>query len=108
MKNPPHPGELVGTNLEALGVSMKDAAKALGISRQRLHYVIVGRSSITPEMAVRLELALGSTAATWLGMRMTYDLARIQAKASSLKVTRLVPAGAMATKPELSTTIIGR
>ena len=47
---------------------------------------------ITPEMAVRLEKALGSTADTWLGMQMNYDLAQIQAKASSLKVTRLAPA----------------
>jgi antitoxin HigA-1 len=92
MKNPPHPGELVGDNLEALGVSVTDAAKALGISRQQLHNVIAGRYGITPEMAVRLEKALGSTADTWLGMQMNYDLAQIQAKASSLKVTRLAPA----------------
>ena len=92
MKNPPHPGELVGDNLEALGVSVTDAAKALGISRQQLHNVIAGRYGITPEMAMRLEKALGSTADTWLGMQMNYDLAQIQAKASSLKVTRLAPA----------------
>ena len=70
MKNPPHPGELVGDNLEALGVSVTDAAKALGISRQQLHNVIAGRYGITPEMAMRLEKALGSTADTWLGMQM--------------------------------------
>ena len=92
MKNSPHPGQLVGDNLEALGVSVTDAAKALGISRQQLHNVIAGRYGITPEMAVRLEKALGSTADTWLGMQMNYDLAQIQAKASSLKVTRLAPA----------------
>ena len=90
MKNPPHPGELVGDNLAALGVSVTDAAKALGISRQQLHNVIAGRYGITPEMAVQLEIALGSTADTWLGMHMTYHLAQIQAKASVLKVTRLV------------------
>jgi addiction module HigA family antidote len=92
MKNPPHPGELVGDNLEALGVSITDGAKALGISRQQLHNVIAGRYGITPEMDMRLEKALGSTADTWLGMQMNYDLAQIQAKASSLKVTRLAPA----------------
>ena len=43
MKNPPHPGELVGDNLAALGVSVTDAAKALSISRQQLHNVIAGR-----------------------------------------------------------------
>ena len=73
-------------------MSVTDAAKALGISRQQLHNVIAGCYGISPEMAVRLEKALGSTADTWLGMQMNYDLAQIQAKASSLKVTRLAPA----------------
>jgi len=92
MKNPPHPGELVGDNLDELGVSVSDAAKALGISRQQLHNVIAGRYGITPEMAMRLEKALGSTADTWLRMQMNYDLAQLRAKAASLKVKRLIPA----------------
>jgi len=92
MKNPPHPGELVGDNLDQLGVSVSDAAKALGISRQQLHNVIAGRYGITPEMAMRLEKALGSTADTWLRMQMNYDLAQLRAKAASLKVKRLIQA----------------
>jgi len=92
MKNPPHPGELVGDNLDELGVSVSDAAKALGISRQQLHNVIAGRYGITPEMALRLEKALGSTADTWLRMQMNYDLAQLRAKGASLKVKRLIPA----------------
>ena len=92
MKNPPHPGELVGDNLDELGVSVSDAAKALGISRQQLHNVIAGRYGITPEMAMRLEKALGSTADTWLRMQMNYDLAQLRAKGASLKVKRLIPA----------------
>ena len=51
MKNPPHPGELIGDNLTELGVSISAAAKALGITRQQLHNLISGRSGITPEMA---------------------------------------------------------
>jgi addiction module HigA family antidote len=90
MKNPPHPGEIVADNLAELGVTIKDAADALGVTRQQLHKVISGRSSITPEMAVRLEKAIGSTADTWLRMQMHFDLARIQRTA--LKVRSLVPA----------------
>ena len=90
MKNPPHPGELIGDNLDELGVTVSDAAKALGISRQQLHNVIGGRYAVTPEMAVRLEKALGSTADTWLRMQMNYDLARIRKQA--LNVKRLIPA----------------
>jgi addiction module HigA family antidote len=85
MKNPPHPGELIGDNLDELGVTISDAAKALGISRQQLHNVIAGRNAVTPEMAVRLEKALGSTADTWLRMQMNCDLAQVRARTSSLK-----------------------
>jgi addiction module HigA family antidote len=51
MKNPPHPGELIGDSLKELGVSISKAARGLGITRQQLHNVIAGRSAITPEMA---------------------------------------------------------
>ncbi len=92
MKNPPHPGELIGDTLEELGVSITEAARALGVTRQQLHKIIAGRSGITPEMAFKLEKAIGSTADTWLRMQVNYDLAQIRARASSIKVKRLAPA----------------
>ena len=84
MKNPSHPGSLIKSDLDELGLSVVEAAKALGISRQQLDSVIAGRAGVAPEMAVRLEKALGSTADTWLRMQMS--------QGSSRKVTRLVPA----------------
>jgi addiction module HigA family antidote len=69
MKNPCHPGALIKADIDALGLSVVDAAKGLGISRQQLHSVIAGRAGVTPEMAVRLEKALGSAAGTWLRMQ---------------------------------------
>ena len=78
MKNPPYPGVIVADNLAELGVTIKDAAEALGVTRQQLHKLISGRSGITPEMAVRLEKAVGSTADTWLRMQIDYDLAPIR------------------------------
>ena len=90
MKNPPHPGELIGDHLAELGVSISEAARGLGITRQQLHNLIAGRSAIRPEMAVRLEKALGSTADTWLRMQMNHDLAQIRGRAS-IKVKRLAP-----------------
>ncbi len=85
MKNPLHPGELIGDNLEELGISITDAARGLGITRQQLHNLIAGRSGITPEMAVKLEQALGSTADTWLRMQMNYDLAQVRKRAIKVK-----------------------
>ena len=70
MKNPPHPGELIGDNLTELDVSIVEATKALGITRQQLHNLIAGRSAITPEMAAKLEMEIGGTAAAWLRMQM--------------------------------------
>jgi len=91
MKNPVHPGELVGDSLDELGMSIVEAARGLGITRQQLHNIIAGRSAITPEMAVRLEKALGSTADTWLRMQMNYDLAQIRKRPSAIKVKRFGP-----------------
>ena len=91
MKNPSHPGSLIKADIDELGLSVVEVAKALGISRQQLHSVIAGRAGVTPEMAVRLEKALGSTADTWLRMQMNYDLAQVRGRASEIKVKRLVP-----------------
>ncbi|MFZ0946165.1 MAG: HigA family addiction module antitoxin [Syntrophobacteraceae bacterium] len=91
MKNPIHPGELVKACLDDLGLSVAEAAKGLGITRQQLHNVIAGRSSVTPEMAIRFEKAFGSTADTWLRMQMNYDLAQMRKRASRITVERLTP-----------------
>src|SRR5215475_14033480 len=87
MKNPPRPGELVGDILAELGVSLDEAAEALGVTSGDLRDVITGRTPISAEMAVRLEKALGSTAGAWLRMQDNYDLAHIEA--SSIEVRRL-------------------
>jgi addiction module HigA family antidote len=91
MKNPAHPGELIRETLEELGVSISDAANALGVTRQQLHNVVAARSDITTEMALRLEKALGSTADTWLRMQVNYNLAKARKKTSNLKVKRIEP-----------------
>lgn len=91
MKNPAHPGELVKTCLDDLGLSVAEAAKALGVTRQQLHNVIAARSGITPEMAIRFEKAFGSTADTWLRMQMNYDLSQVRRRASGIVVERLTP-----------------
>jgi addiction module HigA family antidote len=90
MKNPPHPGELIGDTLDDIDVLIVDAAKGLGITRQQLHNLIAGRSGTTPEMAVKLEKAIGSTADTWLRMQMNYDLAQVRER--TINVKRLEPA----------------
>ncbi len=66
MHNPLHPGEIVKTLcLEPLSVSVTDAAKALGVSRKTLSAILNGRAGISPEMAVRLSIAFGTSAESW-------------------------------------------
>lgn len=78
MHSPPHPGGLIRDDLEALEVTVAEGAKALGVTRSQLYRVIRGESSISPEMAVRLEAVLGSTADQWLRLQNAHDLARMR------------------------------
>lgn len=98
MKNPAHPGRLLGDDLEALGLTVAKAAKGLGVTRQQLYNVINTRSGVTAEMAVRLEQAIGGTADGWLGMQQAYDLAQIRQRKNKLKLKRLSPKVPMATE----------
>jgi addiction module HigA family antidote len=89
MKNPPHPGRSIrNACLEPLGLSVTDAAKLLGVTRQALNNVINGKSGISAQMAIRLTKAFGSTADTWLRMQMAYDLAQAMKNESKIKVQR--------------------
>ncbi len=75
MHNPPHPGEIIkGLWLDPMGVSITKAAKAMGVSRKTLSKIINKQGRVTPEMAIRLSLALGSSPESWLGHQTAYDL----------------------------------
>lgn len=91
MKNPAHPGRLIKNELDEMGISVADAAEALGVTRQQLYNVINGKSAVTPEMAVRLEQGIGSTADTWLKMQTAYDLAQVRLRRDEIKVKKLAP-----------------
>jgi addiction module HigA family antidote len=92
MKNPPHPGEhLRFDHLEPLGLSVTEAARKLGVTRQTLNNLVNGASGISPEMAIRLSRAFGGHPEVWLGMQMAYDLAQAMRKASGIKVQRVTP-----------------
>ncbi|PON16425.1 addiction module antidote protein, HigA family [Candidatus Entotheonella serta] len=92
MKNPPHPGRLIrDACLEPLGLSVTDAAQILGVARKSLSAVLNEKSAISPEMAIRLEKAFGSTADAWLQMQTAYNLAQARKHEDDIHVTRYVP-----------------
>jgi addiction module HigA family antidote len=75
-----------------LGLSVTAGAKILGVTRQALNNVVNGKSGISPQMAIRLRKAFGSTEETWLRMQLAYDLAAARKKESKIRVRRqLVP-----------------
>jgi addiction module HigA family antidote len=89
MKNPAHPGRIVRSAcLEPLGLSVTAAAEVLGVTRQTLNNVIHGKSGISPQMAIRLSKAFGSTPETWLRMQLAYDLAQARKFEGKIKVCR--------------------
>jgi len=84
MKSPAHPGRLINSSLEELGLSVAQAAESLGVSRAQLHRVIAGDSALSPEMALRLEVVIGSTADHWLRIQAAYDTAQVRARAGEI------------------------
>ena len=91
MYNPPHPGEIIkGLWLDPMGASITEAAEAMGISRKTLSKVVNGRGRVTPEMAVRLSIALGSSPESWLGHQAAYDLWHVEQNREQLEVVPLM------------------
>jgi addiction module HigA family antidote len=90
MHNPPHPGEILKPLcLEPLGLSVTDAAAALGVSRKTLSAILNGRAGISPEMAVWLSIAFDTTAESWLNQQTQFDLWHAEQSRKQLRVTRL-------------------
>ncbi len=90
MLNPPHPGRIVRQEcLEPLGLNVTDGAKALGVSRVALSELVNERRGISPEMAIRLSKAFGSTPEVWAGLQLDYDMAQAQKTAGRIKVKRI-------------------
>jgi addiction module HigA family antidote len=93
MLNPPHPGEVIRELcLEPLGLSVTAAAQSLGVTRKTLSALLNGHTGISPEMALRLSMAFGGSAESWLQQQVLYQLAQVRKKADSLNIQRLVAA----------------
>jgi len=98
MYNPPHPGEIIkGLWLDPCGVSITDAAQAMAISRKTLSKIVNGRGRVTPEIAVRLSIALGSSAESWLAHQAAYDLWQLEQHPDNARVKPLFTSAPAAT-----------
>jgi len=90
MHNPPHPGDVLKELcLKPMGLTVTEAATALGVSRKTLSSILNGRAGISPEMAVRLSIAFDTTAESWLNQQVQYDLWKAERKRRKLRVKPL-------------------
>ena len=90
MHNPPHPGEVLrDLCLKPMRLTVTQAAAALGVSRKTLSSILNARAGISSEMAVRLSLAFGTTAESWMNQQVQYDLWHAERKRNKLRVARL-------------------
>lgn len=91
MARPAHPGHFVRMEIvEPLGLTVTDAAKALGVTRPALSALLNGRAALSPEMALRIEKAFGPKMDTLLRMQTAFDAAKIREREKDIKVIRYV------------------
>ena len=90
-KNPAHPGGFVKSEIvEALELSVTDAAKVLGVTRPALSALLNERAALSSEMALRIEKAFGVSMDTLMRMQNSYDIAQARRRAGEIKVVRFV------------------
>lgn len=89
MKEPTHAGEILREAIADLELSVTQAAQVLNVARPTLSNLINGRADLSPEMAVRLSKAIGSTPGFWMRLQMNYDLAEVQRRADAIVVNPL-------------------
>lgn len=90
MKNPPHPGEFIRTEIvEPAGLTVTAAAAALRVSRPALSSLLNGRADLSGEMALRFEKAFGVKMDTLMRMQASYDIARTRKRENEIHVRRV-------------------
>ncbi len=86
MKSPPHPGRTIRYDcVEALGLTIAEAAEHLQMDEETLAAICECRAPITADIAIRFEMAFGSTADFWLRLQAAHDLAQARKTACEIK-----------------------
>ena len=94
MKNPPHPGDFIRTEIIApAGLTVTAAAAARQVSRPTLSSLLNGKASLSGNMALRIETAFGVKMDTLLRMQASYDIAQTRQRENQIHVRRVHPLG---------------
>ena len=91
MKNPPHPGDFIRTEIiKPAGLSVTAAAEALHVSRPALSSLLNGKADLSGDMALRIEKAFGPKVDLMLRVQAAYDAAQVRKRAKEIKIKRYV------------------
>jgi len=90
MKNPPHPGDFIRTEIvEPAELTVTAAAAALKVSRPALSSLLNGKASLSGEMALRIEKAFGVRMETLMRMQSSYDIAQTRKREGKIRLRRI-------------------
>ena len=90
MKNPPHPGDFIRTEIiEPAGLSVTTAAIALQVSRPALSNLLNRKADLSGDMALRIEKAFGVKMDTLMRMQSSYDIAQTRKRENQIRVPRI-------------------
>jgi addiction module HigA family antidote len=90
MKNPPHPGDFIRSEIvEPAGMSVTAAAQALRVSRPALSSLLNGKADLSGDMALRIEKAFGVKMDTLMRMQASYDIAQTRKREKKIHVQRV-------------------
>ena len=90
VKNPPHPGDFIRTEIiKPSGLSVTAAAAALGVSRPTLSSLLNGKANLSGDMALRIEKAFGVKMDTLMRMQTSWDIAQTRKREKQIRVRRI-------------------
>ncbi|RPH28809.1 addiction module antidote protein, HigA family [Buttiauxella warmboldiae] len=89
MKNPPHPGAIIQEALDELNVSLREFAKAMDIAPSTASRLLTEKAALTPEMAVKLAIVIGSSASVWMKLQNAHSLAAAESAVDTSKLQAL-------------------
>lgn len=99
-RKPTHPGRIIKEDiLKPLNLTVAEAAENLGTTQEALSELIDERSSLSPDMAVRIARATNTSPESWMNMQQRLDLWESEQKDFNIhpltQSERTAPAGRM-------------
>lgn len=75
LRKPTHPGKILKEDyLKPLAITATAMASQLGVSRKTISKILNEKGAVTPDMALRLSRAFGTTPELWLNLQKSHDL----------------------------------